>query len=164
MPAMPRAPSTTSSTQLRVKRVVLRKRGAEDTSVPHPTYYKDQGLPSPVGESGRPRGLLYFDSIARATISEMSSICILSSASTPLMPSSNIVMQNGHAAASTSAPVSSASLTRVWLTRLPIFSSIQARPPPPPQQKLLLRWRRISVTPLLLSTVSTRRGSSYMSL
>ena len=44
--------------------------------------------------------------------------------------------------------------------RLPIFSSIQTRPPPPPQQNERLRLRAISVTPSLLMTLSTRRGSS----
>ncbi len=54
----------------------------------------------------------YCASRARATISAISSTCSLSSASTPLRPSSNMVMQKGQAAASTSASVARASLMR----------------------------------------------------
>src|SRR5579883_1651978 len=52
---------------------------------------------------------------ARARISAISSTAKWSCASTALMPSSNIVMQKGQAAAIASAPVSSASCTRVLL-------------------------------------------------
>src|SRR5579885_1006770 len=132
-----------------------------------------RGTYSPAADSTSAAGFLYiarvYDALAvavpcfsnaSARISAISITLKRSSASTPLTPSSNIVMQKGQAAASTSAPVSSAWLTRLWLTRLPIRSSIQARPPPPPQQKLLLRLRRISVMPLLSSTLRTRRGCS----
>jgi len=46
-----------------------------------------------------------------------------------------MIVQNGHAVATVSAPEARISSVRLWFTRVPIFSSIHIRPPPPPQQK-----------------------------
>src|SRR5438874_11082681 len=63
--------------------------------------------------------------------------CTWSCASAPLaeMPSRNIVRQKGHAVATRGAWVRRVCSTRLWLMRVPIFSSIHMRPPPAPQQK-----------------------------
>src|SRR5690606_17657974 len=96
-----------------------------------------------------------------ATISARSRTWKSSWAPTPRMPSSNIVMQNGQAAHSTSAPVSIASRTRAWLMRSPRCSSMNMRPPPPPQQKLRLRLRAIATSSTPASAPTAWRGASY---
>src|SRR5579862_9249497 len=58
-------------------------------------------------------------------------------------PSSSITVQNGHATASVSAPVSAASRTRASLIALP-RSSIHMCAPPAPQQNVCLPLRFIS--------------------
>src|SRR5260370_7219155 len=64
-------------------------------SASHSGETQGDASPPPVRTTPAPTRLFYYcDSIARPTISEISSLCSLSSASTPLMPSSNIVIQN----------------------------------------------------------------------
>src|ERR1700709_710161 len=76
-------------------------------------------------------------------------------------PSSSITVQNGHATASVSAPVSAASRTRSSLMGVP-RSSIHMCAPPAPQQNVCLPLRFISVVwPI---TFSSLRGSMRPSL
>jgi len=74
-------------------------------------------------------------------------------------PSVSIVMQNGHAVATVSAPVSRAWRVRSTLMRVPRVSSIHMRPPPAPQQNVFLPDFSISVidTP---AAPSTSRGAA----
>ena len=57
--------------------------------------------------------------------------------------SRNMVLQNGQAVPTTSAPGSHQFLRATWLTRSPVSSPRNASPPPAPQQKLRSRdtWR-----------------------
>jgi len=51
-----------------------------------------------------------------------------------------MIVQNGHAVATVSAPLARISSVRLWFTRVPIFSSIHIRPPPAPRPPS--DWRR----------------------
>ena len=70
-----------------------------------------------------------------------------------------MTMQNGHAVATVSAPVSSTWRVRSALIRVPRVSSIHIRPPPAPQQNVFLPDFSISVieTP---AAPSTSRGAA----
>ena len=57
-------------------------------------------------------------------------------------------MQKGQAVATVSTPLAMISSTRLWLTRVPVFSSIHMRPPPAPQQKPFSRLRGSSTRAL----------------
>src|ERR1022692_447604 len=61
-------------------------------------------------------------------------------------PSRSIELQNGHAAATTLAPVATNSCALSRLTRLPVSSPKNISPPPPPQQKPRSRARGGSTT------------------
>ena len=61
------------------------------------------------------------------------------------------------------ALVATASLSRLWLMRVPRFSSMNARAPPAPQQKPRSRQRGISTKPPAALSI-TERGASYTSL
>ena len=78
-----------------------------------------------------------------------------------LIPSSIIVMQNGHATATASAPVASSSSVRSTLMRYPCVSSIHMRPPPAPQQRPRL-FVRAGSTSLITGSArfSVSRGAS----
>src|SRR5437762_2851370 len=76
-----------------------------------------------------------------ATISAISRTAKRSSTFSALTPSSNMVTQNGQATATPLASVATASLRRLWLIRVPLFSSMNARAPPAPQQKPRSRHR-----------------------
>src|SRR5205085_7663575 len=70
-----------------------------------------------------------------ATISAISRTAKRSSTFSARTPSSNIVTQNGQPTATPLASVATASFKRLWLMRVPRFSSMNARAPPAPQQK-----------------------------
>ncbi len=76
----------------------------------------------------------------------------------PWTPSSSITVQNGHATASVSAPVATASRTRFSLIGLP-RSSIHMWAPPAPQQNVCLPLRSISTGSPTAAT-SSRGGAS----
>ena len=67
-----------------------------------------------------------------------------------------MVLQNGQAAPTMSAPVATSSLARAWLTRLPVSSPRNTRPPPAPQQKDRSRARGGSMTSAVRAMTSTR--------
>jgi len=74
-----------------------------------------------------------------------------------------MMVQNGQAVATVSAPEARISSVRLWFTRVPIFSSIHMRPPPAPQQKPCCLLRGSSTRPAGPdgSASSTVRGASY---
>ena len=74
-------------------------------------------------------------------------------------PSVIITRQNGQPVAIFDAPVSSASSTRSWLTRLPMCSSIHIRAPPAPQHRPRSAWRGISVSVAPDAPISSRGAS-----
>ena len=69
-------------------------------------------------------------------------------------------MQNGHAVASVSAPVSSTWRVRSALMRVPRVSSIHIRPPPAPQQNVCLPRFSISRSSTPGTAPSTSRGAA----
>src|SRR5260221_11890391 len=69
---------------------------ARAASASHSGETQGDASPPPVPTTPAPTRLFYYcDSIARATISGISSVCTLSFASTALMPSPNMVIHNG---------------------------------------------------------------------
>src|SRR5262249_29872330 len=76
-----------------------------------------------------------------ATSSETLSTATLSPALRSCTPSWSMIVQKGQAVATVLAPDASTSSMRLWLTRVPIFSSIHMRPPPAPQQNPCCRLR-----------------------
>ena len=96
---------------------------------------------------------------------DAAAICAISSnmggvGETAVSASRNIVLQNGQAVPTMSAPVADNFFTLLWLTRSPVSSPKNAKPPPAPQQKLRSRVRGGSM--ILPHRPSTSHGSSYV--
>src|SRR2546430_4175855 len=96
-----------------------------------------RGLVVEVNRSVHPAPLSWSSERECATSSAISCTRMRSSTPFALIPSSNICIQNGQPVATTAAPVSIACSVRMWLTRRPIFTSMNACPPPAPQHRPL---------------------------
>src|SRR5215475_6198064 len=96
-----------------------------------------RGLVIEVNRSVHPAPLSWSSGRECATSSAISCTRMCSSTPFALIPSSNICIQNGQPVATTAAPVSMACSVRMWLTRRPIFTSMNACPPPAPQHRPL---------------------------